>query len=357
LARIAVYAGHGGSDSGAIGVNGVREKDLNLQLSNAVTTILRGWGYTVFNNRTADVDRSITRDANLANENRVDAVVEIHFNSNTGTPGTGSEAFISVRDSARGGRARNLASAILSRLAALGFRNRGIFTSVNASGADTFGILRLTNMPAIILETAFINNPDDMARFNLTTASEAIAEGIRQVFPMSGGGSGGLPPYPGTAIRIGERSENVRQIQRCLNRVAANNPSIARLNEDGVFGPMTQASVMAFQRLFNLNPDGVVGPLTWAALTRECNAPQGIMPPFPGASIRVGAQGESVRQIQRCMNRVAAREPAIGQLTEDGSFGQLTLCAVTTFQRIRGLNPDGVVGPLTWAALTRECSA
>ncbi|MCL2455992.1 MAG: N-acetylmuramoyl-L-alanine amidase [Defluviitaleaceae bacterium] len=354
MARIAVYAGHGGSDSGAIGINGVREKNLNLQLSNAVSTILRGWGYTVFNNRTTDVDRSITRDAAFANENRVDAVVEIHFNSNSGTPGTGSEAFISVRDSERGGRARTLASAILNRLASLGFRNRGVFTSVNTNGVDTLGILRLTNMPAVLLETAFINNPDDMARFNLSNAATAIAEAIRQIFPMSGGN---FPSYPGSPIRIGERSENVRQVQRCLNRVAANNPSVARLTEDGIFGAMTQASVMAFQRLSNLNPDGIIGPLTWAALTRECAASTGIMPPFPGTSLRIGSSGEFVRQIQRCMNRVAAREPAIGTLTEDGSFGQMTWCAVSTFQRLNNLNADGVVGPLTWAALTRECAA
>jgi N-acetylmuramoyl-L-alanine amidase len=353
LARIAIYAGHGGSDSGAIGVNGVREKDINLAISNAVTTILRGWGYDVFNNRTTDVNRSITRDANAANENRADAVVEIHLNSNEGTPGTGSEAFISIRDAQRGGRARNLANAILTRLAALGFRNRGIFTSVNSSGADTLGILRLTNMPAVLLEVAFINNPADMARLNINTVSAAIAEGIRQVFPISS--AGGLPPYPGVAIRIGERSENVRQIQRCLNRVAVNNPSVGRLNEDGIFGALTQASVIAFQRIFNLSPDGVVGPLTWAALTRECTA--GIMPPYPGVAIRVGERSENVRQIQRCINRVAARQIAIGNLTEDGVFGQLTLCAITTFQRISNLNPDGVVGPLTWAALTRECGA
>ena len=81
------------------------------------------------------------------------------------------------------------------------------------------------------------------------------------------------------------------------------------------------------------------------------------MPPFPGTSIRVGARGENVRQIQQCLNRVAARHPAIQRLTEDGVFGPLTLGSVTTFQRIFGLSPDGIVGPLTWAALTRECGS
>jgi peptidoglycan hydrolase-like protein with peptidoglycan-binding domain len=46
------------------------------------------------------------------------------------------------------------------------------------------------------------------------------------------------------------------QVQRCLNSVRARFPSIGQLNVDGIFGPLTQASVQEFQRLFGLNPDG-----------------------------------------------------------------------------------------------------
>jgi N-acetylmuramoyl-L-alanine amidase len=222
-------------------------------------------GYWVLNNRTTDVNRSITQDANLANQNRVDALVEIHFNSNAGTPGTGSEAFVSIRDT---GRARALGNAILRRFAALGYRNRGVKTMVNASGQDALGILRLTNMPAVLLECAFINNPADMARFNVNQMARAIADGIAEVFPVSGGGTGGaFPAYPGFLIRMGARGEYVRQMQACLNR--ANNAGLAT---DGVFGPLTQAAVINFQRRSGLAADGIVGPLTWAALTRECGA-------------------------------------------------------------------------------------
>ena len=358
MARIAMYAGHGGSDPGAVG-NGFREKDLNLAVSNQASNILRQWGYTVINNRTTDVDRSITRDANLANENRVDALVEIHLNSNNGPPATGTEAFISIRDQ---GRARAIASAILQRINRLGYVNRGVKTMVNSAGQDSLGILRLSNVPAVLVELAFINNPQDMARFNVADMAMAVASGIRDVIPVSGsgggtgGGSGGFPPFPGTLIRVGDRNESVRQVQRCLNSVSARQPSIGRLAEDGVFGPLTLASVTTFQRLFGLSPDGIVGPLTWAALTRECTTP-GIMSPYPGALIRIGERSESVRQIQRCLNAVSARQPSIGRLAEDGVFGPLTLGAITTFQRLFGLSPDGIVGQLTWAALTRECGS
>ena len=358
MAYVAIYAGHGGSDPGAVAV-GLQEKNLNLAVANAATNILRGWGYKVLNNRTTDVDRNITRDAALANDNKVDAVVEIHQNSNPGTPGTGSEAFVSIKDTGLGNR---IGSAILQRLAALGFKNRGIKTMVNAEGQDMLGIIRLTNMPAVLLESAFINNPQDMARFDVGRVAMAVAEGIREAIPLNGGGTGGgggeptnpsLPAYPGQLIRLGSKGESVRQVQSWLNRVAARQPSIRKLVEDGIFGPLTLEAVRTFQQLFNLTADGIVGPLTWARLaqegTREC------LPPYPGLLLRVGSSGESVRQIQRCLNSISARQPTIGRLTEDGIFGPLTLNAVINFQRIFGLSIDGIVGPATWAQLSKEC--
>jgi N-acetylmuramoyl-L-alanine amidase len=178
MRAIAIYAGHGGSDRGAT-ADGYREKDITLAIANATSEILRGYGFTVINNHVKDTERSITEDAKLANEKKVDAVIEIHMNSNDGEPGDGSEAFISVRDVNRGGQAKQLANAILQRLTLLGFRNRGIFTSVNVRKQDTFGILRLTLMPAVLLEIAFINNPQDMARLNVPAVARAIADGVR----------------------------------------------------------------------------------------------------------------------------------------------------------------------------------
>ena len=256
MPTIAVYAGHGGSDPGAVS-GGRREKDLTLSVSNATTQILRGWGYRVINNRTTDVDRSITRDANLANDNNADALVEIHFNSNAGTPGTGTEVFHSVRD---WGPGRALASAILRQIVALGFRDRGVKTQLNAQGQDAFAILRLTNMPAVLVECAFINNPNDMAMLDINTMANAIATGVREVFPVSGGGSSdGMPPFGGVLIRMGDRGDAVRQIQRCLNRVRVNHPTIRQLSEDGIFGPLTFEAVVTFQNIFGLSPDGIVG--------------------------------------------------------------------------------------------------
>jgi N-acetylmuramoyl-L-alanine amidase len=315
--RIAVYAGHGGSDYGAVSGN-LREKDFNLEISNAVSNLLRRMGYEVINNRTADVDRNINQDAALANSRRADALVEIHMNSNPGTPGTGSEAFYSIRDT---GKARSLAESILSGLERLGFRNRGARVHLNAAGQDTFGILRLTNMPAVLLETAFINNPQDMAKLNVQTAAEVIASAIARAFPL-----------PAPPVNPHDRNAVIRGIQSTLNTRYGFN-----LSTDGIAGPLTrQAVVMGLQtelnRQFgrNLTVDGIFGEQTRAA----------------AVNVRPGARGNMTYIIQ-----AALFIRGFNDVLPDGVFGPITERAVRRFQSEHGLTPDGVAGPATQNAL------
>jgi len=72
------------------------------------------------------------------------------------------------------------------------------------------------------------------------------------------------PPYPGLVLRRGMQGPSIRQVQEQLNALGVN----PRLAEDGVFGPMTESAVMAFQRQRGLNIDGIVGAVTWDELFR-----------------------------------------------------------------------------------------
>lgn len=267
MSKIAVFAGHGGDQPGAQ-YNGFKEKDVNLAVSNALTEILRARGYTVINNRTTDVNRSIVNDARMANEQGVDAVVELHMNANEGEPFTGTEVYYSVFDSGTG---RRLAQAIVDNIAALGFVNRGVKTRVNSAGQDYFGIIRLTNAPAVLVEMAFLNNPDDMARFNVDEVANAIANGIEEVFPPSQGGqdnvsppAGGLPyPMPTYDLKYGSTGDGVRWLQWYLNRLGyLDTPR----EIDGIFGSRTQAALENFQRDAGIRVDGIAGRVTRAAL-------------------------------------------------------------------------------------------
>ncbi len=260
MSKIAVYAGHGGDFAGAA-YNNYLEKDVNLAVSNALTAILRAEGYEVINNRTTDVNRSIVNDARMANEQGVDAVVELHMNANEGEPFTGTEAYYSVFDNGPG---RRLAQAIVDNIASLGFVNRGVKTRTNSAGQDYFGIIRLTNAPAVLVEMAFLNNPSDMERFDVDEVARAIANGIQEVIPPTTSPSAGLPyRMPTELLRFGSRGEGVKWLQWYLNRLGyLDTPS----EIDGIFGSRTQAAVESFQRDIGLRVDGLVGPVTRAAL-------------------------------------------------------------------------------------------
>lgn len=76
-------------------------------------------------------------------------------------------------------------------------------------------------------------------------------------------------PYPGFPLRLGSRGEEVRRVQEYLNTVSLAYPQIPFLEVDGVFGPATQAAVLAFQSLFALVPDGVVAAATYNAIANQ----------------------------------------------------------------------------------------
>ena len=84
------------------------------------------------------------------------------------------------------------------------------------------------------------------------------------------------------------------------------------------------------------------------------NAPiSGILNLYPGNPVRLGDSGEDVYIIQQYLNEISTNYPAIPKISPiDGIFGETTENAVTSFQRIFNLTPDGVVGQATWNKMT-----
>lgn len=74
-------------------------------------------------------------------------------------------------------------------------------------------------------------------------------------------------------------------------------------------------------------------------------ASSGEAPPYPGAALRQGSKGESVRSVQQRLSDLGY------SLGVDGNFGPGTAKAVIAFQQKQNLGNDGVVGPNTWKAL------
>ena len=76
---------------------------------------------------------------------------------------------------------------------------------------------------------------------------------------------------------------------------------------------------------------------------------QDISPTYPRTPLRLGSVGVSVTAVQTMLNRISQNYPAIPKISPvTGVFEEDTREAVTTFQRIFNLTPDGVVGKATW---------
>ncbi len=175
---------------------------------------------------------------------------------------------------------------------------------------------------------------------------------------------GDIASYPGTALRLGSAGEDVRTIQRQLNRIASNYPAIPRISPtNGIFESRTVAAVKEFQRIFNLTPDGIVGRNTWYRIKYIYNSVKRLSELYSegititesqrqySTVIRRGDRGNEVRIIQYYLNFLGFFNPRLSQITVDGIFGNETYNAVVNFQRLYGLQADGIVGRGTWNQL------
>ena len=121
---------------------------------------------------------------------------------------------------------------------------------------------------------------------------------------------------------------------------------------DGDFGDDTEEAVKSFQRDHGLEDDGIIGPKTQEAIGGAYAGqpvpgpvdPAAPVPAWPGNYLTLGSSGDDVSQWQAQM---ASRGWTI---QVDGDYGDQSKDVCTKFQVEKGLDADGVVGPLTWDA-------
>ena len=171
--KVYVGIGHGGSDPGAVG-NGFKEKDLTLSIGRYCNERLKQYGIETKISRTTDVDSSINSKVAASNAFKADVCMDIHINAGGGN---GSEVYYS-HVSPNGKR---LAQAIVDATVKIGQNTRGIKTKLNSSGDDYFGMIRLTDAPAVLVECAFIDSQDVEiinTEAKRKTFGYAIADGV-----------------------------------------------------------------------------------------------------------------------------------------------------------------------------------
>lgn len=208
--RIALDAGHGGSDPGAV-YKGRQEKDDTLDLTLAVGDILKKNGIDVYYTRTTDEYETPFKKATDANNSGADLFVSIHRNSSENpNQYSGVETLVYSDTGLKAEVARN----INNQLEDAGFKNLGVDERKNLV------VLKRTKMPAVLVEVGFINNDKDNYLFDeeFDSIAQAIADGILESIPSGRPGN--------TTSNKSNRTDN-------NNNSNNNNSSNSQMNNSG----------------------------------------------------------------------------------------------------------------------------
>ena len=212
--RIALDAGHGGSDPGAV-YKGRQEKDDTLDLTLAVGDILKKNGIDVYYTRTTDEYETPFKKATDANNSGADLFVSIHRNSSENpNQYSGVETLVYSDTGLKAEVARN----INNQLEDAGFKNLGVDERKNLV------VLKRTKMPAVLVEAGFINNDKDNYLFDeeFDSIAQAIADGILESIPSGRPGN--------TTSNKSTRTDNNNNSNNNSNN---NNSSNSQMNNSG----------------------------------------------------------------------------------------------------------------------------
>ena len=215
--RIALDAGHGGSDPGAV-YKGRQEKDDTLDLTLAVGDILKKNGIDVYYTRTTDEYETPFKKATDANNSGADLFVSIHRNSSENpNQYSGVETLVYSDTGLKAEVARN----INNQLEDAGFKNLGVDERKNLV------VLKRTKMPAVLVEVGFINNDKDNYLFDeeFDSIAQAIADGILESIPSGRPGN--------TTSNKSNHTDNVRNNNNSNNNSNNNNSSNSQMNNSG----------------------------------------------------------------------------------------------------------------------------
>lgn len=164
-----------------------------------------------------------------------------------------------------------------------------------------------------------------------------------------------------SVLRLGEQGVPVRAFQYYLAVLGQFYDSIPPIGINGIYDEQTRDAVLAVQRTFGIAQDGIAGRETWQQVYRAYRGIIDTVDPasaevalFPGTVLRLGSQGDAVRQMQQYLSVLADTYPEIPKIAVTGSFGTQTQQAVRAFQRLFGLPQNGIVGPTVWEQLARQ---
>jgi N-acetylmuramoyl-L-alanine amidase len=168
--RVVIDPGHGGPDPGAVGIGGLRETDVVLDVGLQLAQLLQSRGVQVLLTRTSEVDVDLPPRVALANRSGADVFVSLHANAlSLDRPDVnGIETFYY-----QGGRSYELAVSIQQQLMAVspGTPDRG-------ARPGRFFVIRRTVMPSVLTEMGFVTGEIDSPRLADASYRQRLAAAV-----------------------------------------------------------------------------------------------------------------------------------------------------------------------------------
>lgn len=163
---IIIDAGHGGEDGGAVGINNVLEKDLNLQMSLVLCDLLTSAGYNVVMTRTEDVmlydeyrkgtlkSQDLKKRLSISEKYPDSIFISIHMNMFTQSHYSGLQVYYSGNNILSESLADNVQSFVKEYLQPDNNRE------IKKSGSSIY-LMKKISTPAILIECGFLSNYDE----------------------------------------------------------------------------------------------------------------------------------------------------------------------------------------------------
>lgn len=167
--QIIIDAGHGGFDGGAVADDGTVEKDINLNISNTLSELLRIYGFEVIVTRSIDASTDNTESKKIATRKKSDlrnrlemmkdypdaVFVSVHLNKFTTSAAKGSQVFYSPKNEASALLGEKIQSTIVKLLQPENKR-------VNKQATASTYLLYNATIPAVIVECGFLSNKSEL---------------------------------------------------------------------------------------------------------------------------------------------------------------------------------------------------
>lgn len=208
--KICIDPGHGGTDPGAVGQAGTKEKDVVLAISLLLRDLLLKQGFDVVMTHDEDIQfgkQTLSTRYKISNNANVDFFVSVHANAATNRSASGAETYVC----STAGKAYKLAKAVQQNMVdGCGLKDRGVKVA-------QYSVLINTKAPAILIETGFISNTEEECRLVSKEFQQQMAEFVAR----------GIVEYLGETWVCNEENCNLK-----VTDVSTKKTSYYQLNQD-----------------------------------------------------------------------------------------------------------------------------